>query len=82
MDEIIYRSIFKDNNIPKFNIKPKASKSFEKEIGSASEYLSEFADFSKIQVFAKELEFKNFVETDPAAALLQKLQEFSDKNKQ
>lgn len=80
MNEIIYRSIFPDCNIPKLHIAPKTDKSFEQNIGSASISLAEFADFSKIKAFATELEFKNFVETDPVAALLQKLQEFSNRN--
>lgn len=74
MKEIAFRSIFPDNNIPKLKINSHCKRSFDKEIGMAETALSQYADFSKIDILIKEIEFKHLVEADPVAALIQKLQ--------
>lgn len=78
MNESAYRSIFPDNNIPKINVKTKVDNSFEDNIYLATLFLSQYADFSKINLLVKEIEFKHMVENNPAEALLKKLQEFSE----
>lgn len=77
MNEFSYRSIFPDNNIPKINIKQKSDTSFEDNLFTATLFLSQYADFSKVKIIADEIEFKHLVETDPSSALLKKLQEYS-----
>lgn len=81
MSEFIYRSIFPDANIPKINIQSKTDASFNDNIFSAALFLSQYADFSKINTLAAEIEFNNMVETDPAGALLKKLHEFCENTK-
>ena len=80
MKEVAFRSIFPGNNIPIIPVSITTPTLIEKlslEISSVIKTVdsSEFTD--KI----KELEFKILVKEDPVNALLQKLKEMTDTNK-
>ena len=76
MNEIIYRSIFPNNNVPKIKIDiPIKNNSFTEELAEAESFLSAYLDISKIEILMKEIEFMHLVENDPVEALLFKLKE-------
>lgn len=76
MNEVIYRSIFPDNNIPKIKVTYKEP-NLEEKLSVAVNSLIDYADFSKIFGIAKEIEFREKLEHNPVEALLQKLKEIS-----
>jgi hypothetical protein len=77
MNDIVYRNIFPNNNIPKIKIEYKEP-TFEETLSSEVQSLIAYANLSRIIDALKELEFNIKEENDPINILLKKLKEVSE----
>ena len=76
MKDIVYRSIFPGNNIPKIKVDYKDT-SFKETLSLEVISLIKYANFSPIIDALKLLEFKMKEQNDPVNILLKKLKEVS-----
>ncbi|MDT8717230.1 hypothetical protein IAI10_11230 [Clostridium sp. 19966] len=78
MKEIVYRSIFPNNNIPKPEIRSLAKDlSHKNELTCEVNSLINYADFSKVSSAFSKIEFEEKLKNDPVGIFLEKLQEKS-----
>jgi hypothetical protein len=77
MDDLNYRNIFPNNNIPKIKVRIK-EQSFEEKLSNEIKSVLNYASMSELKKRIKSLELKVQVQKDPASALLEKLKEVAE----